>query len=93
MNIEDLYTTAALAALSLSEQEEKTVGAAFEEMLRYFEIMKEIDVEGLEPTTHAFVKDNRVRNDEIIRDAAQTDKLLENAPELDDRFITIPSVL
>jgi aspartyl-tRNA(Asn)/glutamyl-tRNA(Gln) amidotransferase subunit C len=93
MNKEDLYTTAALAGLSLSEREEETVGAAFEEMLRYFEVMKDIDVEGLEPTTHALVKDNRVRNDEIIRDTVQTDKLLENAPELDDRFITIPSVL
>lgn len=93
MNKEDLYTTAALAALSLSKHDEETVGAAFEEMLQYFEIMKDIDVENLEPTTHALLKNNRVRKDESVSDDDMTERLLKNAPELDGRFITIPSVL
>ena len=93
MNKEDLYTTAALAGLSLTEHDEETVGTAFEEMLLYFEIMKDIDVADLEPTTHALLKDNRVRKDEIAGDIDRTEKLLQNAPELDGRFITIPSVL
>ncbi len=88
----ELYTTASLAQLELSEQEAERLAAAVGQMLEYFSKMREIDVEGLEPTTHALLKTNRVRED-IVVESALADVLLENAPEREDRFIVIPNVL
>ena len=61
-------------------------------MLAHFSHMKEIDVQGLAPTTHALLKENRLRED--VENAIQiSDTLLENAPEREERFIVIPNVL
>jgi len=65
-------------------------------MLEYFSLMRDIDVDALEPTTHAFSKVNRLRKDSEVngeRLSNMADSLLDNAPELEDRFIVIPNVL
>ncbi len=92
MDQKELYVTASLAQLELSEAEAETLSAAVEEMLEYFTRMKEIDVDELEPTTHALLKTNRVRPDEVASTSI-ADNLVENAPETEDRFIVIPNVL
>lgn len=92
MDQKELYVTASLAQLELSEAEAETLSTAVEQMLEYFSRMKEIDVDHLEPTTHALLKSNRVRND-VVAESALADRLLENAPETEDRFIVIPNVL
>jgi len=61
-------------------------------MLANFAKMNELDTTGLEPTTHALVKDNRVRPD-VIEPSTLADALVERSPELEDRLIVIPNVL
>ena len=39
-------------------------------MIEYFTVMDEIDVDDLEPTTHAFVRDNRTRDDLFSGDSS-----------------------
>jgi len=92
MDLQELRITAALAYLDLKDEEYETLGAAVEQMLQYFSKMREVDIEGLPPTTHALVRDNRTRPDQA-RSFADTDSLLENAPETEDRFIVIPNIL
>jgi aspartyl-tRNA(Asn)/glutamyl-tRNA(Gln) amidotransferase subunit C len=92
MDASELAATARMARLMLSEEEQEKLGTAVEQMLAHFSHMKEIDVHGLAPTTHALLKENRLREDVEYR-AEVTDKLLENAPELEERFIVIPNVL
>jgi aspartyl-tRNA(Asn)/glutamyl-tRNA(Gln) amidotransferase subunit C len=92
MDQKELYVTASLAQLELSEAEAQVLSAAVEEMLEYFSRMKEIDVDHLEPTTHALLKTNRVRTDRVV-ETSLADRLLENAPETEDRLIVIPNVL
>lgn len=92
MDPKELYVTASLAQLELSEAEAQTLSAAVEEMLEYFSRMKEIDVDDLEPTSHALLTTNRVRTDKVV-ETSLADRLLENAPETEDRFIVIPNVL
>ena len=84
--------TARMARLTLTAQEMEKLGKAVEQMLRYFSHMKEIDVDGLAPTTHALLRDNRTRED-IVRTANVSDTLLKNAPQQEQRFIVIPNVL
>lgn len=92
MDASELTVTARMARLTLSRDEEKKLGAAVEQMLAYFSHMKEIDVQGLAPTTHALLRENRLRED-VENGTDVTDRLLENAPEREERFIVIPNVL
>jgi len=92
MDRKELYVTASLAQLELTDEEADTLSAAVEEMLEYFSVMGTIDVDALEPTTHALIASNRVREDKVAEDNL-SDRLVENAPETEDRFIVIPNVL
>ncbi|MGO9307404.1 MAG: Asp-tRNA(Asn)/Glu-tRNA(Gln) amidotransferase subunit GatC [Spirochaetia bacterium] len=92
MDASELAITARMARLTLSEQELEKLGRAVEQMLAHFSHMQEIDVHDLAPTTHALLKENRLRED-VENRAELGDTLLENAPEREERFIVIPNVL
>lgn len=92
MDIGELETTAALAQIDLGDGDLARLGDAVSQMLAYFEKMNAVDTEGLEPTTHALVKDNRVRPDMAVA-SDLADDLVDRAPEREDRFFVIPNVL
>ncbi len=92
MDALELAATARMARLSLAPGDMEKLGKAVEQMLQYFSHMKEIDVEGLAPTTHALLRENRLREDKQ-RDSSASDVLLSNAPQREERFIVIPNVL
>jgi len=92
MDLQELSTTARMARLSLTSSEMEKLGKAVEQMLQHFSHMKEIDVEGLAPTTHALLRENRTRDD-AERTADVSDVLLANAPQREERFIVVPNVL
>ncbi len=92
MDAGELAVTARMARLSLSAEELSKLEAAVEQMLAYFSHMREIDVEGLAPTTHALLRENRTRRD-VERGTDVSAALLENAPEREERFIVVPNVL
>lgn len=92
MDKAELRATADLAELELDEEQAAALSRGIQQMLEYFTIMDEIDVEALEPTTHALLRQNRTRSDRVSSpDCA--DELLERAPDLEDRFVVIPNVL
>ena len=92
MDASELEVTARMARLSLSEQEREKLRTAVEQMLAHFSHMREVDVGGLAPTTHALLKENRLRDDVESR-SVSAESLLENAPEREERFIVVPNVL
>jgi aspartyl-tRNA(Asn)/glutamyl-tRNA(Gln) amidotransferase subunit C len=92
MDTRELEITAELAQLELTPAEKQRLGQEVDQMLAYFDKMKEVNTEGLEPTTHAFVKANRTRPDSLVA-SSRAELILEQAPELEDRFIVIPNVL
>lgn len=89
----ELQITAELALLELSGDERERLGGEVTQMLEYFEKMSELDVEDLEPTTHALLLKNRTREDLPGKHEATPEDLLHAAPERDDRFMVIPNVL
>ncbi len=91
MDREELHVTAQLARLELSREEADRLEKAVLQMLEYFAKMKELDVKGLQPTTQ-MAQDNRLRDDSA-QASQDTEPLLKNAPELEDRLIVIPNVL
>ncbi|MCG8452134.1 MAG: Asp-tRNA(Asn)/Glu-tRNA(Gln) amidotransferase subunit GatC [Spirochaetales bacterium] len=84
--------TAELARLELDEGEAVRLASEAERMKELFLTMSQANVEGLEPTTHAFAGDNRVRPDSAVS-FDNTDRFLDAAPEAEDEFILIPNVL
>ena len=92
MDASELEVTARMARLALSAEEQEKLRTAVEQMLAHFSHMREIDVQGLAPTTHALLRENRLRDD-VESSLDVTEKLLENAPEREERFIVIPNVL
>ena len=92
MKLGELYVTAKLAKLALDKKEAEKLAEEVSRMLEYFSIMEKVDVTGLEATVQTHAKENRTRPD-IVSSIDVTGKMLANAPELEDRFITIPKVL
>ncbi|MCP4602645.1 MAG: Asp-tRNA(Asn)/Glu-tRNA(Gln) amidotransferase subunit GatC [Proteobacteria bacterium] len=87
---DELKITASLAMLEIGDTER--ISDAVSQMLEYFSKMMEIDVNALEPTTHALTRNNRVRDDvKSLEETAQS--LLDNAPRRDGSFFKIPNVL
>jgi aspartyl-tRNA(Asn)/glutamyl-tRNA(Gln) amidotransferase subunit C len=93
MDRSELEVTATLALLELSDEERDGLEHAVSQLLEYFSIMDSLDIDGLEPTTHALQDVNRVRPDRPRQDEGVADRILEQAPDLEDRFIAIPNVL
>jgi len=97
MDRSELDITAELALMDLSDDERGQLETAVAQLLEYFSVMDGIDVSGLEPTTHALQEGNRLRADTLRPDGEGSqilaDDILEQAPDLEDRFIAIPNVL
>jgi aspartyl-tRNA(Asn)/glutamyl-tRNA(Gln) amidotransferase subunit C len=92
MDPSELRTTVDMAMLEMDEQHITAIEGAVRQMLDYFTTMSSIDVENVEPTTHALATENRTRVDAPNR-LIDPDTLLENAADLEDRFVAIPNVL
>ncbi|MFP4362899.1 MAG: Asp-tRNA(Asn)/Glu-tRNA(Gln) amidotransferase subunit GatC [Spirochaetia bacterium] len=92
MDRNELLTTASLAHVELSDAELEKFEKNVTQLLEYFDVMNSVDVTNLEPTTHALVKENRLRTDRVTG-FEKTDDLVENAEDIEDRFIVIPNVL
>ena len=91
MEREELDITAQLARLELSEEETRRFEQAVFQMLEYFSKMREFDVEGLPPT--AQLKQTNATRADRASEQQDSASILDNAPELEDRFIVIPNVL
>ena len=84
--------TAELARLKLDETEALRLADEAEKMRELFQTMSRADVEGLEPTTHALVRENRIRED-AVSGFNHVGDLLDASPETEDEFFLIPNVL
>ena len=83
MQKDELYITASLARLELTEKEADNLSQAVSQMIEYFSMMEKIDVTGLEPTTHVSIGENRVRKDEVI-ESSLAERMIEAAPWICD---------
>ena len=90
MDKNELQVTAQLAMLALEDEER--VANAVSEMLGHFEKMTAVDIEGLAPTTHVLVRENRVRED-APKPTPNPERLQKDAPSGEDGFYVIPKVL
>ncbi len=88
----DVKYVAHLARLSLTPEEEKTIGAQLGTILNYIEKLKEVDVTGVEPMAHVFPLVNVVRPDEV-RPSMSHEAALSNAPAQANALFVVPKIV
>lgn len=88
----DVRYIADLARIDLSQEECDTFQGQLESILGYIETLKDVDVEGIEPTAHASPVFDRLREDASRPGLEQAD-LLKNAPDSALGQIRVPKVV
>jgi len=88
----DIDYVANLARIALSDEERALFSGQLEEILEYIEQLKKVDVEGVEPTAHAFSVTNVWRED-VARPGLTPEEALSNAPEARDGMYVVPKVI
>lgn len=86
---------AELAKIELTEHEEEKLLKNFEEILNYFEELKQVDTSNVKPMTGGTASENVFREDEKeIRSQinGSPDDLIEAFPEKEGRFLKVPPV-
>ena len=81
-----------LARLDLTEEEAASLHADLEKILEYMEVLKEVDLEGVEPMVHSVSLLAQLHEDEP-REGLSAEEALSNAPEHLEGFFTVPTVV
>ncbi len=92
MDIKELEITAALANIELSGKELNVFAQAVTQMIEYFALMESYQI-GSDTTGHHIRNKTNVLRDDAASESQLSDDILEQAPDLEDRFIAIPNVL
>lgn len=92
MTVTDVEYVARLARLELSSNEKELYAGQMGAILGYVEKLKELDTDGIVPTSHAVPMENSFRED-CERSPIGLEKALANAPGRAGSFFTVPHVI
>ena len=88
----DVQKVADLARLKLDEQEMEEMTSQLNDILDYFEKLKELDTQDVEPLSHVLPLKNVFREDEVEPSLTQ-EETLRNAPEKGRGHFKVPRVI
>ena len=80
-----------LARLDLTKEETETFVAQFQDILKYFGILNELDTENVPPAYLSSANKSVMREDEI-EESVPTKEFLANVPQSKDDYVVIPRV-
>lgn len=89
---EEVQHVAMLFRMSLSEEEIARFQQQLSQILDYFQVLRQVDTEGVPPTSHTLSLENVMRADEP-RPSYPTDDILANAPLVEAGFFRVRAVL
>jgi len=89
---EEVLYVARLARLDLAEESVEKFAGQIDEILGYIEKLKQVDTEGIQPTSHAISLTNAFRDDEE-KEPIQRELALANAPEQEEGSFVVPKVV
>jgi len=90
---DDVAKLAQLAQIELSDQEINKFQKEISQILEYFEQLKSVDIEGLEPTNQVTGLVDVMRPDKVINYPLDLKTLFKNVPSLQDNQIKVKKVL
>ena len=89
---EEVQHVARLARLQLTDQELEQMQVELDAILAYIDKLRVLDVEGVEPTSHAVPLVNVMRDDDL-RPSFPLDEMLANAPDRDGDLFRVPRII
>jgi aspartyl-tRNA(Asn)/glutamyl-tRNA(Gln) amidotransferase subunit C len=89
---ETVQYVAALAKLTVSEEEKQSVAKELDQILDYIETMNELDTENIEPMSHVLPVKNVFREDMVVNQDDR-DQLVKNAPMSKDGCFVVPKTV
>jgi aspartyl-tRNA(Asn)/glutamyl-tRNA(Gln) amidotransferase subunit C len=89
---EEVERVAALARLSLSEEEVRRMASELDTILEYVEELGRVDTDGVEATCHVLPLDTPMREDRA-EPALDPELALANAPQRDGSAFVVPKVI
>ncbi len=92
LTAEDVRGIARLARIALSDEEVYRAQEELSSILEHFEVLSEIDTEGVPPTAQSFSQTNVVRPDEPGEPSARLGPLT-GAPRQEDGYFRVRAVL
>jgi aspartyl-tRNA(Asn)/glutamyl-tRNA(Gln) amidotransferase subunit C len=81
-----------LARLALTAEEKATFAQQLGSVLHHIEQLSKVDVNGVEPTAHAFAVTN-VWAEDVARTGLAVDQALRNAPAKRENMVVVPKVV
>lgn len=88
----NLAHIARLARLQFSDQELKVFETQVADILSFVDALKEVDVSGIEPTSHPLKLSNVFRPDQV-KPSLDIEPFLKSAPKSRGRFFEVPKVI
>lgn len=92
LTLEQVRHVAALARLSLSPEEERRYASQLSAVLDAVAQLQELDVSGVEPTSHATLAASLLRED-VTRPSLPPEKGLANAPSKVGTRFAVPKII
>lgn len=94
LSLEEVRRIAGLARLRLSAEEEATFAEQLSAILDHVERLRELDVSGIEPMTHALVAGEvpSLRADEV-QESLSPAEALSNAPAREGTCFKVPRII
>lgn len=92
ITVADVEYVACLARLDLTDAEKHLFAGQMDSILDYVEKLKELDTEGILPTSHAVPVENAFRPDQT-GPSIGIEKALANAPDRAAGFYRVPKVI
>ena len=88
----DVEKVSLLARLALSAAETDAMTRQLGDVLKYMELLGEVDTTGVEPLAHPLDAHDVLRED-AVRPSLPREEALQNAPSRDDECYRVPAVL
>ena len=87
----DVEHVAKLARLELDEDEKVKFSNQLGDILKYVEMMNEVDTSGVEPMNHSIDFSNVMREDIETYEVSKVE-LMSNAPDVEGDFFKVPKI-
>ena len=92
ISTDEVEKIAHLARLDVDEEQKKSLAGQLSHILDYMDKLKDVDVQGVQPSSGAAFINNVLRED-VNQDSPGPDVTLANAPERDEDFYLVPRVV
>lgn len=88
----DIKYVANLARIRLTDKEIKRFSKQLEDILKYIDKLKELNITDIQPTSHVLGLKNIFRDD-VAKPSLNSEEVLKNAPERKENFFKVPKVI